>query len=69
LRIIDYRCSLDIRSNNIKGDGLCSIADAVKFNSALTELFIWGNVNEERACLVSETMEVLKKILSFVLGF
>ena len=44
--------SLDIRSNNIKGDGLCSIADAVKFNSALTELFIWGNVHEERACLV-----------------
>ena len=46
--------SLDIRSNNIKGDGLCSLADAVKFNSALMELFIWGNVNEERACLVSE---------------
>lgn len=44
--------SLDIRSNNIKGDGLCSIADAVKFNSALIELFLWGNVNEERACLV-----------------
>jgi hypothetical protein len=48
-------CSLDIRSNNIKGDGICSIADAVKFNSALTELFLWGNVNEERACLVSRT--------------
>lgn len=45
--------SLDIRSNNIKGDGLCSLADAVKFNSALMELFLWGNVNEERACLVS----------------
>jgi len=44
--------SLDIRSNNIKGDGLCSLADAIKFNSALNELFLWGNVNEERACLV-----------------
>ena len=44
--------SLDIRSNNIHADGLCSIGDAVKFNSALTELFVWGNVNEERACLV-----------------
>ncbi len=52
-RNIEFNCSLDIRSNNIKGDGLCSIADAVKFNSALTELFFWGNVNEERACLVS----------------
>ncbi|CAF3380861.1 unnamed protein product [Rotaria sp. Silwood1] len=48
--------SLDIRSNNIKGDGLCSIADAVKFNSALTELFIWGNVLEERACLAIENL-------------
>ncbi|CAF1044618.1 unnamed protein product [Rotaria sordida] len=48
--------SLDIRSNNIKGDGLCSIADAVKFNSALTELFIWGNVFEERACLAIENL-------------
>ena len=49
----EFYLSLDIRSNNIKGDGLCSIADAVKFNTALTELFIWGNVNEPRACLVS----------------
>jgi hypothetical protein len=46
--------SLDIRSNKIKADGLCSLADAVKFNSALTELFIWGNVHEERACLVRQ---------------
>jgi len=48
--------SLDIRSNNIHGDGLCSIADAVKFNSALNELFVWGNVNEERACLAIENL-------------
>lgn len=55
-------CSLDIRSNNIKGDGICSIADAVKFNSALTELFLWGNVNEERACLVSRTHSLICSI-------
>ncbi|CAF1617467.1 unnamed protein product, partial [Didymodactylos carnosus] len=48
--------SLDIRSNNIKGDGLCSIADAIKFNSALTELFVWGNIMEERACLAFENL-------------
>lgn len=57
-RTVQFRYSLDIRSNNIKGDGLCSIADAIKFNSALTELFLWGNVNEERACLVSEFLKI-----------
>lgn len=54
--------SLDVRSNNIKGDGLSSIADAIKFNSALNELFIWGNVNEERACLVNKEMRRQKNI-------
>ncbi|CAF1577333.1 unnamed protein product, partial [Adineta steineri] len=53
--------SLDIRSNYIRGDGLCSIADAVKFNSALTELFLWGNVNEERACLAFENLVKIRR--------
>jgi hypothetical protein len=57
---------LDIRSNNIKGDGLCSIADAVKFNSALTELFIWGNVNEERACLVSRIFQITNRLIFMI---
>ncbi|UJR35786.1 hypothetical protein I4U23_028534 [Adineta vaga] len=53
--------SLDIRWNNIKGDGLCSLADAVKFNSALMELFVWGNVNEERACLALENLLKIRR--------
>lgn len=49
-------CRLVVVSNNIRGKGLCALADIMKVNSSLVSLFIWGNVLEESACIVSNSM-------------
>ncbi|XP_064599186.1 leucine-rich repeat-containing protein 34-like [Liolophura sinensis] len=43
--------TLVVVSNNIRGKGLCALADIMKVNSSLVSLFIWGNVLEESACI------------------
>ncbi|XP_013070074.1 leucine-rich repeat-containing protein 34-like isoform X1 [Biomphalaria glabrata] len=42
---------LNIVSNKIGPKGLCSIADALNFNSTLTSLFIWGNIFDDSVCM------------------
>ncbi|XP_052212877.1 leucine-rich repeat-containing protein 34-like isoform X2 [Dreissena polymorpha] len=42
---------LDVRTNNIRGKGLCSLSDAMKMNPTLTKIFIWGNNLEETAAI------------------
>merc|ERR1712150_389950 len=34
-----------------KGKGLCALSDALKMNSTLCKIFIWGNVLEESAAI------------------
>ncbi|KAL3862028.1 hypothetical protein ACJMK2_008030 [Sinanodonta woodiana] len=41
---------LVVKSNNINGKGLCALAGALKSNSTLTSIYIWGNNLEESAC-------------------
>lgn len=52
---------LSIKSNNISGEGLCALCDALKYNSTLTHIFIWGNILDESTCIVS----FLKILLSY----
>nr|ADF32021.1 leucine rich repeat only protein 3 [Azumapecten farreri] len=43
--------TLVVASNNIGNKGLCASADAMKTNTTLTSIFIWGNMLEEPACI------------------
>ncbi|KAL4221640.1 Leucine-rich repeat-containing protein 34 [Mactra antiquata] len=43
--------TLDVRTNNICGKGLCSLSDAMKMNNSLTQIYIWGNKLEESAAI------------------
>jgi len=43
--------SLVLISNNISGKGLCAIADCMKRNSSMDQVYIWGNNLEESACI------------------
>ncbi|XP_059158900.1 leucine-rich repeat-containing protein 34-like isoform X2 [Physella acuta] len=42
---------LNIVSNKIGPKGLCSIADALNYNSTLTSLYIWGNEFDDTVCM------------------
>ncbi|XP_023137199.2 leucine-rich repeat-containing protein 34 [Amphiprion ocellaris] len=42
---------LSVSSNNIRTDGLLSLVQAMKTNSTLTHIYIWGNHLEEPVCL------------------
>ena len=44
---------LVVCSNNIATEGLCAFAKAMKTNSTLTNIYIWGNKLFEPACNVS----------------
>ncbi|XP_069831337.1 leucine-rich repeat-containing protein 34 isoform X2 [Dendropsophus ebraccatus] len=51
--------ALAIGSNNITGQGLKALADAVKVNKGLEYIYIWGNVLDEEACLAfSELLSI-----------
>ncbi|XP_015225521.1 PREDICTED: leucine-rich repeat-containing protein 34 [Cyprinodon variegatus] len=41
---------LSVCTNNIRTQGLCSLAQALKNNPTLTHLYIWGNHPKEPAC-------------------
>ncbi|XP_041824259.1 leucine-rich repeat-containing protein 34 isoform X2 [Melanotaenia boesemani] len=41
---------LSVKSNNIRSEGLLSLAQAMKKNKTLTHIYIWGNHPEELAC-------------------
>jgi hypothetical protein len=45
--------SLVVTTNNIGSKGLCALADAMKTNTTLTNIYIWGNKLEEPAAIVS----------------
>ncbi|KAK7494099.1 hypothetical protein BaRGS_00014572 [Batillaria attramentaria] len=47
---------LVIVSNNIGSAGLCAIADALKTNFSLTNIYIWGNRLETRACIAFDIL-------------
>ena len=33
---------------------MCALAEALKYNSVLSHVYIWGNILDESACIVSE---------------
>nr|XP_046227772.1 leucine-rich repeat-containing protein 34 [Scatophagus argus]XP_046227773.1 leucine-rich repeat-containing protein 34 [Scatophagus argus] len=41
---------LSVSSNNIKTEGLLSLAQAMKLNTVLSHIYIWGNHLEESVC-------------------
>ncbi|XP_069562963.1 leucine-rich repeat-containing protein 34 [Brachyistius frenatus] len=41
---------LSVRSNSIKTEGLLSLAEAMRSNTTLTHLYVWGNQLEESVC-------------------
>lgn len=43
---------LSVTSNNIGKEGLMSLNEAMKVNTCLTHIYIWGNKLEEPVCLV-----------------
>lgn len=43
--------TLVIVSNEIKGKGLCALANCMKMNATLTNIYIWANELEEAACI------------------
>ena len=45
-------CRLVLVSNQISGKGLCALADSMKLNTTLTNVYIWSNHLEESACIV-----------------
>ena len=45
--------SLNLCSNSIGNEGLCSLAAALQSNSTLTQVYIWGNKWTEPTCNVS----------------
>lgn len=47
---------LSVRWNNIRTEGLLALAQAVKVNSGLTHINIWGNHLEEPVCQVSSSL-------------
>eukprot|EP00916_Digyalum_oweni_P015310 GHVL01025039.1.p1 GENE.GHVL01025039.1~~GHVL01025039.1.p1 ORF type:complete len:437 (+),score=11.99 GHVL01025039.1:16-1326(+) len=47
---------LVIVHNNISSPGLCAIADAMKTNMSLTNIYIWGNNHEEPACIAFDNL-------------
>ncbi|XP_076451919.1 leucine-rich repeat-containing protein 34-like isoform X2 [Babylonia areolata] len=47
---------LVVTHNNIKSTGLCAIADAMKTNTTLTNVYIWGNKLEEPACIAFDNL-------------
>lgn len=47
----DYR--LVLVHNEVKGRGLCALANSLKLNTSLVAIYIWGNELEESACIVS----------------
>ncbi|OWF43081.1 leucine-rich repeat-containing protein 34-like isoform X2 [Mizuhopecten yessoensis] len=52
--IATYNTTLEtlvVASNGIGNKGLCALADAMKTNTTLTSIFIWGNKLEEPACI------------------
>ena len=49
-----YLCRLVLASNEVKGRGLCALANSLKFNTSLVAVYVWGNELEESACIVSE---------------
>uniref|UniRef100_A0A3Q2D4D0 Leucine rich repeat containing 34 n=1 Tax=Cyprinodon variegatus TaxID=28743 RepID=A0A3Q2D4D0_CYPVA len=46
----DAMSRLSVCTNNIRTQGLCSLAQALKNNPTLTHLYIWGNHPKEPAC-------------------
>ena len=45
--------------NQIKGDGLVDLAEALEVNRTLENLYVWGNVFEQNACKVNSSKNVL----------
>ena len=43
---------LSIKYNNIRAEGLCALFEALEYNTAIKNLFLWGNHLEEKACIV-----------------
>lgn len=46
---------LSVKSNNIRTEGLLSLAQALRSNTTLTHIYIWGNLLEEPVCQVTHT--------------
>lgn len=44
---------LAVASNNITGKGLLALSDALKTNTVLSYIYIWGNKFDEPTCMVS----------------
>ncbi|KAG2462829.1 MYNN protein, partial [Polypterus senegalus] len=55
LRYLDLRW-LAITSNNITGKGLVALAEAMKINSSLSYIYIWGNKLDEPTCVAFSEM-------------
>lgn len=47
---------LSVNSNNIRTEGLLSLTQAMKANTTLTHIYIWGNHLEEPVCQVTHTL-------------
>lgn len=61
--------SLVVSFNNIGNKGLCALADALKVNTSLKQIFIWGNKLEEPATIVStwtSDLLILLKLTRYV---
>lgn len=44
---------LSVVSNNITGEGLVALAQAMQSNTTLSHIYIWGNKLDNSACVVS----------------
>lgn len=48
--------ALGINSNEITAVGLCAIANALRFNASLAEIYVWGNNLEESCCIAFKNL-------------
>lgn len=55
--------ALSVRYNEAGGAGLVSIANSLKKNQSLTNLFIWGNENSIQACAAIGQLMAKKRLL------
>ena len=63
--------SLVVVSNEIRGKGLCALAECMSLNTTLSNIYLWGNEHEESACLVSQqtTVSINMFIYTFTYPF
>ena len=56
---------LSVGSNNIRTEGLLSLARAMKANATLSHIYIWGNHLEEPVCQVTHTHTHTQKFSTY----